>query len=162
MIALSHRVNAIRGLNSALSHQPQSQQDADALIATCYALTLQASYMGCSTGEFLVQLRGVNLVTTQDWASKFGTVFKALTPEEQEAVAFERLTTAPVLSAPAIKQGMDSLERFKPLCTEPLAAKIVNLYMEVLQTCQKSSHEGMSFRCRPSPLFTSYTILFGR
>jgi hypothetical protein len=63
--ALSHRFLAIKGLNEALSITPRTGHDGDALLASCYALTFQSSYMTDGLQEFLTFLRGCNLVSAQ-------------------------------------------------------------------------------------------------
>jgi Fungal specific transcription factor domain len=63
--ALSHRFLAIKGLNEALSITPRKGHDGDALLASCYALTFQSSYMTDGLHEFLTFLRGCNLVSAQ-------------------------------------------------------------------------------------------------
>ena len=76
--SLAHRVQAVRGLNGAFSAAPRRREDGDALLATCYALSMQALYIGESVSEFLVMLRGCHVLMAQRWAERLGTVFGGL------------------------------------------------------------------------------------
>lgn len=144
MLALSHRIAAIKGFNEALTRNPTTQADGDALLATCYALALQSSYMGTSISEFLTMLRGVNLLISQDWSSKYGSVFKALNRDSQVAIADERLCSVPSLNKKAAVTGRQSLIRLRNLCDDALSRNIWSFLYEVFEACETSSREGRS------------------
>ncbi|KAF5618618.1 hypothetical protein F52700_12138 [Fusarium sp. NRRL 52700] len=61
--AISHRVKAIKSLNSALDTPCQTKEEGDARYATLMALTWQSSYMADGMQEFLSMLRGCTIVS---------------------------------------------------------------------------------------------------
>jgi hypothetical protein len=56
--ALTHRVQAIKSLNSVLSRPNLSQEDGDAAFATIMSLTFQSSYMPEGMFDFVSMVRG--------------------------------------------------------------------------------------------------------
>jgi hypothetical protein len=94
--AFSHRVQAVGGLK-ALSNPPKTAADGDAILDTCYAPALQASFIGESVEKFLTMMHGCQLVMAQGWTRKLGTVFKSLSHECQLEVASARLNKLPVV-----------------------------------------------------------------
>ncbi|KAF5682492.1 hypothetical protein FCIRC_4926 [Fusarium circinatum] len=61
--AISHRIKAIKSLNSALSTPCQTKEEGDARYATLMTLTWQSSYMPDGMQEFLSMLRGCTIVS---------------------------------------------------------------------------------------------------
>src|SRR5277367_1696803 len=61
--AIIHRGRAIEGLNRALANPNRSVRESDVMLAACYALTFQASYMGDGLIDFITMVRGCALVS---------------------------------------------------------------------------------------------------
>jgi hypothetical protein len=141
-VALSHRVLAVKGLNRALSTPPRTSADADAIVATCYALSLQSSFIGDCVEEFLITLRGCNLVIAQNWSEKLGTVFRSLDQHGQLEVASERLRCVPTIDERLVEAAKESLERLTPLCKDVAETKVLGFLLDVVYACQYSSREG--------------------
>ncbi|RFU28472.1 hypothetical protein B7463_g7851, partial [Scytalidium lignicola] len=64
-LALSHRLLAIKGSNEAIDKGLRCGNDADALLATCYALTFQSTYMSDGLLDFLQMARGCSVLSNQ-------------------------------------------------------------------------------------------------
>lgn len=67
-VALQHRLKAIRGTNEAIStisNSARTVADGDALLAACYALSFQASYMTDGLIDHFHMIRGCCLVAQQ-------------------------------------------------------------------------------------------------
>jgi hypothetical protein len=62
-VAESHRLAAIKGLNSGLDTPLQSAEEGDAVLATCFALLLQSWYMDDGLRSFLILIRSCDLMT---------------------------------------------------------------------------------------------------
>ena len=89
--ALAYRGLSIAGLNTALSSTPKCKAEADTILATCLILTAVTMYMGESVEEFFTMMRGISLILSQDWVSKYGTSFLNLNAGGQELVIRSRL-----------------------------------------------------------------------
>ncbi|KAM5343975.1 hypothetical protein ACJ41O_012512 [Fusarium nematophilum] len=79
--ALSHRVQAIRLLNQALSKPCPSKAEAEARFAATMALAFQASHMPNGMLEFLVMLRGCTVVSHSALLPLEESVFNGFTSE---------------------------------------------------------------------------------
>src|SRR5271167_690673 len=97
-LALSHRLLAIKGLNEALSKTPRTGSDGDALLAACYALAFQSSYMSDGINEFLTLVRGINLVSIQLLVDRVDLSF-TISPTRHEEYMGPRLDNLPLVDA---------------------------------------------------------------
>lgn len=135
--SLTHRGLAISGLNHALSSSatPSDQEgtttttttnhahnntdttplaygESDALLATCYALTFQASYMGGGAdglADFITMVRGCALTTAKIKAEDAPTAFN-LQPNWHFKVMAPRLASLPRVDAGLLEDGIRGLE----------------------------------------------------
>ena len=156
--SLAHRVQAVRGLNRAFSAAPTRREDGDALLATCYALSMQALYIGESVSEFLIMLRGCHVLMAQRWAGRLGTVFGGLDgkcwfgrlgeeEEEDEGWSCGDRGEGRKMADGGLRCGTarDSLERVRGLCYERgrgMERKVWGWLMEIVLTLEASSYQG--------------------
>ena len=135
--SLTHRGLAISGLNQALSqsstntststasrspphtsslspsstHAP-AHGESDAMLATCYSLTFQASYMGGSDGlaDFITMVRGCALTTAKIKQDDVPTAFN-LQPNWHFKVMAPRLAQLPRVDSRLVEDGIKELEK---------------------------------------------------
>ncbi|KIM94227.1 hypothetical protein OIDMADRAFT_149564 [Oidiodendron maius Zn] len=155
--SLAYRVQAVRGLNGAFSAAPRRREDGDALLATCYALSMQALYIGESVSEFLVMLRGCHVLMTQRWAERLGTVFGGLggrcwfgrlgeEEEEGETCWFKAEGGKQMNGGLRCGTARESLERVGELCRERgrgMEGKVWGWLMEIVLTLEASSYQAL-------------------
>jgi hypothetical protein len=121
--AIMHRGRAIAGLNAALARGlTNSYGDSDALLAACYALTFQASYMSDGMADFITLVRGCALITHQihTQSPPQATAFD-LGSDTHFRVMEPRLDHLPTIDASLIKPAIVSVEALTPLlatCTQ--------------------------------------------
>lgn len=147
-VALSYRILAIKGLNTALSTPPTCKEDGDAILATCWALSFQATYLGESVEEFLTMLRGCNLIVSQNWREKFGTCWKRLSDEGQDEIILPILEKVPLIRGELVEEAWESIERARGLEMEGVEEEVFRLLSEMVRLLSVSSLEGKSL-----PLF---------
>jgi hypothetical protein len=94
---MSQRVLDVQRLNKAFSSVPRRSEDADALLATCYALAMQALYIGESVSELLILLRGCHVILARQWPQRLGTAFHRVESYCQLHEISERTNVIPVL-----------------------------------------------------------------
>lgn len=108
--AVAHRQIALQGLNRAIS-APLKANDAHAMLATCYALTFQSSYMADGFAEFITMVRGCALITmmimSNDLAGPF--VFSEL----HNAQMVKRLDSFTVIDARLVDAAVMSLQQLQ-------------------------------------------------
>jgi len=73
--AIIHRGKAIQGLSKALAKTNRTFGESDALLASCYALTFQASHMRDGMFDFITMIRGCALVTMKIMQERSATAF---------------------------------------------------------------------------------------
>ncbi|PVH73709.1 hypothetical protein DL98DRAFT_400502, partial [Cadophora sp. DSE1049] len=141
-IGLSHRLLAARGLNEALSHPPQTSSDTDAMLATCYALAMQSSYIGESVEDFLTMIRGCQMILDLQWPNRLGTVFENLDQESQQQILISTITVLPDIDQESIAGARKSLEALDPLCKQPLERKLLQYLLDIVTSLAHSSRDG--------------------
>lgn len=130
-IALSHRLLAIKGFNEALSKTPRSGADGDALLAACYALTFQSSYMKDGMSEFLTMVRGCGLVSLQLRHENVDVSF-SIDPNRHMEIMKSRLENLPSVDADLYQGAVASFHKIAPLC-RGLEAHMI--FQKVLEDC---------------------------
>jgi hypothetical protein len=145
--ALSHRVLAIKGLNEALSNPPKTRTDADALLSSCYALSMQSSFLGKSAEDFLVMFRGCRLIIEQQWRRNLGSAFHDLDLDRQVEIASLKFSPFPIIEEDSIVAAKKSFERLRPLCENGVEKKVLGHLETVVNALEDSSIEGVSSPC---------------
>ena len=145
--AISHRVLALRGLNTVLSLIPKTSADVDALLAACYALAIQSSHIGDSVEEFLTMFRGCHIVIAHRWPERLGSAFRGLETYYQLHIASSKLADLPVIDQRFIGPARESLEKLSPLCHGMLEKRIVGQLLGVVSALETSSCEGWLSTC---------------
>jgi hypothetical protein len=146
--ALSHRIKGIESLNKALAGPPESQSHSDSILATCYVLTLQSSYIGDAAEEYLTMLRGSQLVAAQGWDKKLGSSFKFL---DLKAVAKQvRAATANpsdirIFNEKDMLAARPAMESIGPLCNTSIERAFHGWLSDVVNTPNISSLDSTFF-----------------
>lgn len=139
--AILHRGHAISGLNQAIVKRHITKDDADAMLATCYALTFQASYMDDGLQDFITMVRGCALVANKIREESSGTSF-----DLSENVHFEALEPAisqiSPLDADFIDSGLIALDGLKHLVLTDPEAQFRNAMVDVLLALRQSTRQG--------------------
>lgn len=148
-------MQAVRGLNEALSHPPTRGEDADAILATCYALAVQTTYIGESVAEFLTMLRGCHLVISKKWHLLLGSHFHRIENYCQLHQSSEKLRVLPVYDPAVCVPAIESMKLIQPLCVRPTEVKVCDMLLGIVSALNESTREGMSPKSRPSQPLTS-------
>ena len=115
-LAIQHRGKAIQGLNQALAKNSHSYGEADAMLASCYALTFQASYMSDGLVDFLTMVRGCALVTDTIRNEGVETAFFLETNNHLQIMK-PRLSSLPAVEVDVLDAALPSLQALSPYLT---------------------------------------------
>ena len=137
-VAIQHRVIAIKGSNAAISQPRRSGADGDALLATCYALTFQSSYMSDGLQEFFQMVRGCSLLSDQLEAEKLPMAF-FLTEKDHFQFMEDRLMDLPVINAELVDSAYKSLSALPSLFDQQSQRFFHQLVMDVVVAAKLSS-----------------------
>ncbi|GFF78323.1 hypothetical protein IFM47457_04628 [Aspergillus lentulus] len=136
--ALRHRQLALRGLNEAMSQAPGEATDADAMLAACYILTFQSSYMLDGLSDYIMMLRGCGLVTTLMLQQNLHGSFSidANSHIKYMEAQFGRF---PTIDSRIASDGIRSLNLVKPLLRHPVEEVFYQLLVDVLVSVEQSA-----------------------
>ncbi|KAF4161526.1 hypothetical protein CNMCM6936_003367 [Aspergillus lentulus] len=136
--ALRHRQRALRGLNEAMSQAPGGASDADAMLAACYILTFQSSYMLDGLSDYIMMLRGCGLVTTLMLQQNLHGSFSidASSHIKYMEAQFGRF---PTIDSRIASDGIRSLNLVKPLLRHPVEEVFYQLLVDVLVSVEQSA-----------------------
>lgn len=142
-VALHHRVRAIQGSGEALTQKDRAGSDGDALLAACYLLTFQSSYMKDGIPEFFQFVRGCILVRNQLREENLPMAF-FLAAEDHFEFMEGKLSNLPVINAQLLDGAEVSLAALPPILELPVQFAIFNLLVECIAAVRTSSLQGMS------------------
>lgn len=114
-IAQSHRLEAIKGLNTALTQPLHNAEEGDAAIAACYALFMQSWYMDDGLQASLVLTRSLDLTTKQVRQQQPDSIFAGENGETRLTSMRTRIKDCPKFDVDFIDTAVTSIEALEPL-----------------------------------------------
>lgn len=141
-VALHHRVRAIQGSSEALTQKDRAGSDGDALLAACYLLTFQSSYMKDGIPEFFQFVRGCTLVSNQLRAENLLMAF-FLAAEDHFEFMEGRLSNLPVIDQDLLDGAEVSLNDLSAKLELPVQFTIFDLLVECIAALGTSSLQGV-------------------
>jgi hypothetical protein len=139
--SLVHRGQAIAGLNQALSQTARTYGESDAMLASCYALTFQASYMGDGLADFITMVRGCALTTEKIKEEHAPTAFN-LQPDWHFKYMAPRLQNLPSVDPRLLEDAYDGLENIRPFLTGTTEMDFHAALVDVITALQASPASG--------------------
>ncbi|KMQ47451.1 Protein of unknown function DUF3468 [Trichophyton rubrum] len=139
--AIEHRGQAIKGLNQLLAKPDPSSEELDAMLAACYALTMQSGYMFDALVDFVVFIRGCSLITTRIKQKDAG---KSVFPVEQTADLNEflpKITNNLDINPILLKSGIKSVQSLVPLLEDEVHTYFWKCLLDTLFAAQNSSED---------------------
>ena len=140
-LAMVHRGHALAGLNQAIAKPHTVRQEADAMLAACYALTFQASYMDDGLQDFITMVRGCALLVGKIQAEPVGTSFD-LSPNLHIDTLEPHLSQLSKRESDLIDAGIEGLELVKPLIRTDPEERFHTALINVLFASRQSTREG--------------------
>jgi hypothetical protein len=139
--ALTHRIDAMKLLNKALSRPALSKEEADARFATFMVLTFQSTCIPEGFTDFLTMLRGCVLNGQLDEHSYFKTFTQGRHVDTMnEIMSDSELAT---IDTKTLGEAVSSLAKIEPLCKTQTEKKYHSILTDVAvkgytspQSCQ--------------------------
>ena len=148
-VAIQHRVLAIKRSNEAVSKPHRNGSDADALLASCYALTFQSAYMRDGLSEFLQMVQGCNLLSEQLKSEDIPMAFFLAKNDHFEYME-DKLLDLPIIDQHLVDAAQESLSMLPPLFDQPCHSYFYHLLTTVIDALKLGSLGGRfssSFQC---------------
>jgi Fungal Zn(2)-Cys(6) binuclear cluster domain/Fungal specific transcription factor domain len=139
--AIVHRGHAMAGLSRALAKSERPYGESDAMVATCYSLTFQSTYLSDGLFDFITMVRGCALVTGKIREEGSPTAFN-LQPDWQFKLMEPRLNTLPVVHQPLLDSGIVALEEVRPLLVTRTDHQFHSALVKVIHGLSRSSRDG--------------------
>ena len=144
--ALTHRVRAIEALKKILSGKPGAltHETANALLATCLALTIQSVYLGDGLVEYMTFIRGMMVVGIQMWKGGIRPMFSNLVDNGTQKALEPHMVNLPLIRTEWVDAAVGAIEGLGTLCQGPVEKEYHSLLLEWARTLYVSSWEGMA------------------
>ncbi|KAJ3471161.1 hypothetical protein MRS44_001260 [Fusarium solani] len=134
--AMSHRVKAIRAIKKRLSETsraPIESEEANAMIATCFALTFQSVSLEDGLAEFLTFIRGIMVVGMQMMFRGIKPLFQNMPEQEQDALLEPLMEGLPLIQKGYVDSAMEAVVNLKPLCKEQVEIEYHQHLVNILE-----------------------------
>ncbi|KAI8263235.1 Sterol uptake control protein 2 [Colletotrichum sp. SAR 10_98] len=98
--AMAHRVKAIKAIKKSLAELPTkgtNTEHANALVATCFALTFQSTSFEDGMGEFMTFIRGILIIGAQMMCKGIKPVFVNMLDQDSRAVLEPKMLNLPLI-----------------------------------------------------------------
>ncbi|KAF5694498.1 hypothetical protein FDENT_1110 [Fusarium denticulatum] len=153
--AISHRIKAIKSLNSALSTPCQTKEEGDARYATLMALTWQSSYMADGMQEFLSMLRGCTIVSKSSVFRFEDSVFRmfSIDGHVQRVNDINNGFDRGLSDDEAIDTGIASIKAIAPLSQSTLELSLIADLQSILEMSRTTCVCAFGAVCRAYQLF---------
>ena len=140
--AMSHRVQAIKSLNQALSNGLHTFEEGNAMLATCYALLFQSVLLEDGLAEYMSFIRGCVLIAQNMGCKRMKFLFHSVLVKDSLAKMEPHLKDGPEVNPGPVDAACNSLEAFKPLCQRDYEKTFHGSLLKTAQALYTSSRNG--------------------
>lgn len=144
-IAQSHRLEAFKGLNDALTKPPQTPEEGDAAIAACYALFMQSWYMDDGLQSSLVLTRSLESTTQQVKDQNLGSIFAGENKDTRFSSMKSRIKDCPKFDIDFVDAATKSIDALRPLLRRDFEVTLWTGIAEAFQAYHNDAEEGWSY-----------------
>lgn len=143
--AIEHRVKAIRAVKRALTDAPNADtfEEGNALMATCFALTLQSVLVDDGMVEYMTFIRGILIVAIQMWTKGAKLLFGAALSNQAKDALQPYMEVLPLVEQSWVEAAAAAIQGLRPLCENDTEVKYWELILDMTEQLRVSSWEGM-------------------
>jgi hypothetical protein len=140
--AMSHRVQAIKSLNQALSNGLHTFEEGNAMLATCYVLLFQSVLLEDGLAEYMSFIRGCVLIAQNMGCKRMKFLFHSFLGTDSLAKMDPHLKEGPEVNPGPVGAGCKSLEAFEPLCQRDYEKEFHGSLLKTARALYTSSRNG--------------------
>lgn len=144
--AMDHRIKAIKAIKKRLAEASKtntSHEEANALVATCYALTFQSVSLDDGMAEYMTFIRGIVIVGMQMMFKGIKPIFETMFEDQQDELLGPYMETLPLIERGWADAAFEAISSLRPLCVEPVEIEYQEKLMSIVQKLYISSWTGM-------------------
>jgi hypothetical protein len=145
MAAMTHRVKAIRSIKKSLSEASRANtnyEEANALVATCYALTFQSISLEDGLAEYMTFIRGIVIVGMQMMFGGIKPIFDNMFEQDSDKVLAPLMEGLPLIQRGWVDSAVESLTSLRQLCTEELEIEYAGKLLATAELLYTNSYDG--------------------
>ncbi|KAK6070913.1 C6 transcription factor [Seiridium cupressi] len=144
----AHRLKAIKAIKKTLAEVPKSNtfEQGNALMATCFALTLQSVMLDDGMAEYMTFIRGIIITAIQMWCKGAKFLFHDFVGEDQMALLKPLMEHLPVIKKEWTDMAVAGIRALQPLCKHPVEVEYFGFILDIAETLY-------------TPPFAAYQIL---
>lgn len=140
--AMSHRVQAIGSLNTAISLGLTRFEQGNAMLATCFALVFQSVLMEDGLAEYMSFIRGTVAVGNQMGMKRMHILFRHLFGDSDLEKIDPLMKAAELIDPTLVRGALKSLEKIGPLCKTKLELEVYGVLVSAARALVTSSRDG--------------------
>jgi hypothetical protein len=147
--AMNHRIKAIRAIKKRLAETARSSmgyEEANAMVATCYALTFQSVSLDDGLAEYLTFIRGIMIVGMQMLFRGIKPIFENMMEPDQDALLEPLMQGLPLIPKGYTDSAMEALTNLKPLCTQSVEVEYHQHLVTMVEKLYINSWDGKSLK----------------
>ncbi|KAI5462280.1 hypothetical protein BGZ63DRAFT_354236 [Mariannaea sp. PMI_226] len=134
--AMGHRIKAIKAIKKRLAETSKtsiSYEEANAMVATCFALTFQSVSLEDGLAEYMTFIRGIMIVGMQMMFRGIKPMFGNLEEGQQDAILEPLMSNLPLIQTSWADAAMEAVTNLKPLCLEQVEIEYHQALVEIVQ-----------------------------
>jgi hypothetical protein len=150
--AMTHRVKAIKAIKKRLaeaSRSGTSHEEANALVATCYALTFQSVSLDDGMAEYMTFIRGIVIVGMQMMFKGIKPIFSTMFEEQQDELLAPLMESLPLVQRGWADSALEAITNLRALCVEPVEIEYQDKLLNIVQKLYTNSWAGMFLASPP-------------
>jgi hypothetical protein len=144
-VAMNHRIKAIKAIKKRLtdaSKMETTYEEANALVATCFALTFQSVSLEDGLAEYMTFIRGIVIVGMQMMFKSIKPLFSNLFESNQDEVMAPYMEGLPLIEKGWAEAAVESITNLGPLCTRQVEIEYHEQLLNVASQLLTNSFEG--------------------
>jgi hypothetical protein len=149
--AMNHRIKAIRAIKKRLAETTKSSmnyEEANAMVATCFALTFQSVSLDDGLAEYLTFIRGIMIVGMQMMFRGIKPMFDNMFEQEQDALLEPLMQGLPLIPKGFTDSAIEALTNLRPLCAEEVELEYHQHLMTMVEKLYVNSWDGESLSAK--------------
>ncbi|KAK7439658.1 C6 zinc finger protein [Colletotrichum acutatum] len=141
--AMAHRVKAIKAIKKSLAELPKqtgtTPDHANALIATCFALTFQSVTFEDGMAEYMTFIRGILIIGTQMYINGIKPIFVNLMGQDSSAVLEPKMVDLPLIRTEWADGAVEAIGGLRGLCRDGVEVEYFELLLDMATNLHTSS-----------------------
>lgn len=140
--SMAHRIKAIKAIKKRLAEASRAEltyEEANALVATCFALTFQSISLDDGLAEYMNFIRGILIIDMQMMFKGIKPVFDTLFDECENQLVAPLMQDLPLIQREWADAAVEVISNLQPLCVDPIEMDYYRQFVGIAQNLHVSS-----------------------